>query len=360
MKIIFVIALVVSIIIGAKLLLSDKQESQLILNQAHSQTNQTKQAKQASQEKTVPKEIIHQWITSTELSYDQAKIFYANLPQSLSDSPAPSQLDLNEQGQLIINKKVKRLFEFYLSAMGEDTLAECILRIRHELATQLTGNAYTSAMALLEGFLQYQNNIGDIKNDFVARYSQDTYSLERVTEMKSAVRQSRDLFFSPQAANAFYQEEDEYDDYMLKKVAIKTNSSLTHEQRLAQYELLDNQSPLWLSQQDKQANLISHVQKQEKAIRASGGDEYSIQEIRIENYGEEAAQKLAELDIKRGEWQLRVETYQQEVKQLISSSDYSLIQQQQLITDVQMQHFSGNEIIRVKALNKIIQDKQLN
>ncbi len=356
MKIIFIITLAISLILGAKLLLNDKQEAQLILNQA---SIETKQKKQAPQEKTVPKEIIHQWITSTELSTDQAKIFHANLPQSLSDSPAPSKLDLNEQGQLIINKKVKRLFEFYLSAMGEDTLAECILRIRHELASQLTGEAYISAMEVLEGFLQYQNNIGDIKNDFVARYSQDSYSLERVTEMKQAVRQSRELFFSPQAANAFYQEEDEYDDYMLKKVTIKTNDSLTYDQRLAQYKLLDNQSPQWLSQQDKQANLISHVQKQEKAIRANGGDEHSVQAIRIENYGEEAAQKLAELDIKRGEWQMRVDIYQQEVKQLITSNDYSLTQQQQLITDVQQQHFSGNELIRIKALDKIVQDKNV-
>jgi len=304
-------------------------------------------------EKTVSNKDISNLIDTPELPTEIAEVFYATLPNSLSDSPTPSLLDLDANGLLIINMKVKRLFEFYLSAMGEDTLAECVLRIRHELSAQLQGPALNTAIEILEGFLQYQNNIGEIKNDFVARYSQEAYDLNRINEMKIAVRQSRGLFFSSHTANAFYQQEDEYDDYMLKQVAIRSDSSLSNEEKQTKYEALDATSPAWISQQDRQANLVSQVQQQEQAIRDNGGDEYAIQTLREKNYGAEAAQKLALLDIQREQWSQRVDQYRHESRDIHDNDNYTDSEKEQILNDIRLQHFSDSELIRIKALDKI-------
>lgn len=308
-------------------------------------------------EKTVSKQAINDIFNTPDLTSEEAAIFHASLPQSLADSPLPSALDVNAQGQLVINMKVKRLFEFYLSAMGEDTLAECILRIRHDLSRQLNGEPLETALNLLEGFLQYQNHIGDIKNEFVARYDDQTYDLNRVSEMKSSVRQSRSLFFSEQANAAFYQKEDEYDDYMLKKVAIKTDRSLTAEQRQAEYALLDSDSPEWLSMQERQASLVSRIQAQEKTLRENGGDEEAIRQLRVDSYGEQAAENLSVLDEQRAQWSDRVTQYRMESESILLGTGYTQYEKDMLLSDIRQQHFSGSELVRISALDKIEADK---
>ena len=341
-----------SLIVGALLIV----KSFFIVDQTPEETNtpqESAQVKQDAFEKTVSRKSITGLVNSPELSPEQAEIFYASLPNSLADSPAPTPLDVDEQGLLIINMKVKRLFEFYLSAMGEDTLAECVLRIRHDLAMQLQGPALDSALEILEGFLQYQNNIGAIKNDFVARYSDAAYDLNRVSEMKAAVRQSRDLFFSSEAANAFYQQEDEYDDYMLKQVAIRSDASLSHEEKQTHYAALDAAAPAWIIEQDRQANLVSQVRQQEQAIRERGGDEYEIQTLREEQYGTQAAQNLALLDEQRALWSRRMAQYRSESQHINLSDAYTQTEKEQLLSDIRQQHFSGSELVRVKALDKI-------
>ncbi|MFT5594728.1 MAG: lipase chaperone LimK [Oceanicoccus sp.] len=351
-RISMLISLICAVFVFGHFLTLDNQPTTLDLS-LHSTHNTDKPIEP---EKTVSKESISALFHATELTAEQAVIFHASLPQSLADSPLPSSLDVNENGQLIINMKVKRLFEFYLSAMGEDTLAECIERIRHNLNQQLEADALTSALQLLEGFLQYQNHIGHIKNDFLARYDDQTYNLERVQEMKQSVRESRSLFFSEEASLAFYQQEDEYDNYMIKKVAIRSDQNLTDEEKQSQYDLLTSESPSWISQQEHQASLINKVKAQEKTLRENGADQSSIYELRVENYGVQAAQNLAALDHQRAQWASRVSQYRLENEQILSNSSYTQAEKNQLSQDIRQQHFSGSELIRINALDKIAAD----
>jgi lipase chaperone LimK len=343
-----------TLLISASVFYQQNQPTQLDLNLSST----THTSKPIELEKTLSKKSISALFNTPELTTEQAALFHASLPQSLIDSPPPSALDINEQGQLIINMKVKRLFEFYLSAMGEDTLAECILRIRHNLSQQLKADALATALNLLEGFLQYQNHIGEIKNDFLARYEDQSYKLERVSEMKRSVRESRSLFFSEQANIAFYKQEDEYDDYMLKKVAIRSDNTLTIKQKRAHQALLNNASPQWITQQDQQANLVSQVQVQEKALRENGGDDLAIRQLRVANYGEQGAKNLAVLDQQRAQWSNRVAQYHLESQQIQINSAYTQQEINQLLGDIRQQHFSGSELIRISALDKINTDKK--
>jgi lipase chaperone LimK len=346
------LSLVCAGLIFASMLMSNNTPTTLDLTSAKA----TEKSETITTEKTLSKESITALFSTPELNAEQAAIFYASMPQSLSDSPLPSALDTNEHGELIINMKVKRLFEFYLSAMGEETLAECILRIRHALAQQLPEAELAKGLEILEGFLQYQNHIGEIKNNFSARYDDQIYDLERIKEMKQTVRESRSLFLSQETSLAFYQQEDEYDDYMIKKVAIRANRELTAEQKQIEYERLNQESPAWISQQEQQASLINTVKTQEKSLRESGADESAIHELRVANYGEQAAQNLAALDQKRAQWAARVSQYRLESESILLNANYTQVEKNQLLQDIRQQHFSGSELIRISALDKIAAD----
>lgn len=307
----------------------------------------------ANKEKIISQSVIKKWVHSKEPKTEEEKLFLASLPASLKDSQLPSSLDIDNNGDLIVNMKVKNLFEFYLSAMGEDTLEDCIARIRHNLQGQLSFAALSQATEILEGYIQYRNHIGEIKNDFMARYPQGSYQIATVKEMKDVARESRSLFLSEVAINAFYQKEDEYDEVMLERVAIKSNNSLSKEEKISLLNNLKDNSPQWMLEQEKQATLISTVQKQETTIRENGGTQEDVQALRVESYGEEAAANLHKLDLSRAKWNERVEAYRNEAAPALNSNQYSKQEQHQILNDLRHQYFTGPELIRIQSLDKI-------
>jgi lipase chaperone LimK len=143
---------------------------------------------------------------------------------------------------------------------------------------------------------------------------------------------------------------------MIKKVAIRANRELTAEQKQVEYDQLKNESPAWISQQEQQANLINTVKTQEKALRENGADESAIHALRAKSYGEKAAQNLAALDQKRAQWAERVTQYRLESESILLNSSYTQVEKNQLLQDIRQQHFSGSELIRISALDKIAAD----
>jgi lipase chaperone LimK len=352
-KITICLFLFLSVVLGANYWLSD---SHLINNNELSKSTAPIEVN-FNKEKTVSPDTIKNWVNSQEPLTVEAKQFLATLPTSLKDSPLPTLLDTGSNGELIVNMKVKNLFEFYLSAMGEDSIEDCIDRIRYNLQGQLPAVALAQATEILEGYIQYRNHIGEIKNNYVARFPQGNYDISTVQEMKEAARVSRSLFLSNEAINAFYEKEDEYDNVMMQRVAIQNDASLTNSQKNNQLEELKSQSPDWLLTQEKQAKLISVVQKKEKQIREEGGTEQEVQALRIEQYGEQAADKLAKLDVQRAVWNERVMQYRNAAGGVFKSNEYTISERQQLLTDLRAQYFKGPELIRIQSLDKIYLSK---
>jgi len=343
------VVLIVAVAYGAKNWLADEyrvNNNDLLVDSSLNITASNK-------EKTVSQDIIKNWVYSQAALTPEARQFLATLPASLKDSPLPSLLDVDIQGDLIVNVKVKNLFEFYLTAMGEDSLEDCISRIRYNLKEQLAPAALAQATEILEGYIQYRNHIGEIKNNFMARYSQGDYDIGVVQEMKESAKESRSLFLSGEAINAFYEKEDEYDNLMMQRIAIQSDSSLSPADKMFQLKELDSQSPKWLLEQEKQAKLISIVQSQEKTLRNNGGSEQDIQSLRIESYGEQGANNLQILDNQRAQWHKRVDEYRHDAVSVLGSSEYSEGEQKQLLTDLRQQYFSGPELIRIQSLDKI-------
>ena len=327
--------------------------SDVVINNNQFSANEKLHKETVNKEKTIQNSVITKWVHSKGPKTQEEQLFLESLPASLKDSPMPSSLDVDENGNLIVNMKVKNLFEFYLSAMGEDTLKDCIARIRHNLQGQLNPTALNQATEILEGYIQYRNHIGEIKNDFMARFPQGNYQIDTVKEMKNVARESRSLFLSEVAINAFYQKEDEYDEIMMQRVAIKSNKLLSKEEKLSLLSSLEDDSPQWMLAQEKQATLVSVVQKQEASIRENGGTQEELQALRIENYGEEGAANLEKLDLARAKWNSRVEVYRSEAEPVLNSKHYSKQEQTLILNDLRQQYFSGSELVRIQSLDNI-------
>ena len=166
-------------------------------------------------EKTTTPEVISNIISDADLDTLGFEAFILNRPYSLKDVPDPSPLGLDQKGMLVIDHRVKNLFEHYLSALGEEPLEKVVLRIKYQLRAQLSGLALDEAIDVLEGYLQYRNHLGIMKNDYAQNHQASDYNLQAVIAMKQAILDSRYSFFEEKVIEGLFSKEDEYDLYMI-------------------------------------------------------------------------------------------------------------------------------------------------
>lgn len=272
------------------------------------------------------------------------------LPFSLRDAASPTPLGVDAQGHLEIDLRIRHLFEFYLSAIGEEPIETLVKRIRLALRA-LPEPAQTEATAILEGYLHYRNHVAVLKNDMQqSGVIGNAYDLAQVAELKRAVRESRVQFLSDAVAQAFYQREDEYDDYMLARVRIQANDTLSSEQKEQQWQWLDEQAQEWIKNQQREATLVSRTRQQTQVLRDQNASDEDIYALREDVYGAEAADRLQALDSQRAQWQARVTEYHQALSQLKTS--YDGVPPESEVRALRETHFNHREMIRIQGIDK--------
>ena len=273
-------------------------------------------------------------------------------PNSLSDVPIPSSLSIDQNGILIIDHNVKNLFEHYLSALGEEPLENVILRIKHDLNTQFNGAALDESVELLEGYLQYRNHLGVMKNDYAQSHTGSTYELNAVKMMHQSVREARYSFFDKQAIDGLFSKEDEYDEYMVSRAEIVANSDLSPAEKTDSLSLLEASVPSWINQTTEKSERLASIRLASQSLQDSGATDSEIHKLRESAYGTEAANRLQELDQRRQQWKIKLGSYRIELNALLAGGNIAEIDQQYL-NELRAEHFSDAEITRIRAIDKL-------
>lgn len=272
------------------------------------------------------------------------------LPTSLRNTPMPEHLDVNQDGSLFINKKILHLFEFYLSAIGEESLELVITRIKSNLKEQLTAQALDEALHILEGYLQYRNEITALKHEYNQAFSNNEYSLEYVINTRNELIEARWRFLPKDVITAFFEQEDEYENYMLSLATIARDNSLSKEQKTSAISLLNTQTPSWLIEQQNTANQLNKYRQQFRELLSQGASDSELRILREQEFSSEVSDRLSNLDTQRLQWQQRLSEYRVELVTILAiESDPKA--QQVLIDELRSQHFTVQEIRRVNALD---------
>lgn len=276
--------------------------------------------------------------------------YVIKLPTSLRDTPMPEHLEINADGNLIINKKILHLFEFYLSAIGEESIDLIISRIKNNLKAQLTSQALEEALHILEGYLQYRNAITALKQDYNQTSGINDYSFEHVINVRNELIDARWRFFSEEVIAAFFAQEDAYENYMFGIAAITKDNSLSEEQKGNAISLLNTQTPRWLIEQQNKANQLNIYRQQHNKLITQGATDNDLRLLREQTFNGEVADRLSTLDSQRLRWQQRLNEYRSELATILAVEPDSQAQQL-LVDELRSQHFTEQEVRRVNALD---------
>ena len=123
------------------------------------------------------------------------------LPRSLKGTPAPEPLAMDADGKLVIDAAIRRTFDFYLTAIGEEPLDLMVARIKHHLAKSLSGQALEQVLGILQDYLDFRNQVAVLMQAHGSSMSKD---LEAAALLKAQIGQLRQSIFEPAVDEAFF------------------------------------------------------------------------------------------------------------------------------------------------------------
>ena len=263
------------------------------------------------------------------------------MPASVRGTDIDGQLEVDSQGNLIISRQVRHLFDYFLSLVGEEELSQSIARLRHYLTEHLEDPARQQALALLDSYLDYQQQVATLETRFPV-----TGTLDDLYAREQAVQQLRASLFSREAHAAFFGSEELYNGFTLERLAIMRDDNLDDQQKAQAIEDLRENLPEEM-QQLLVPQLHQELRQKTLALREAGADEQAIRSLRMELLGPDATERLEALDQSRAEWQQRVADFQRERDSIMNQPGLADDDRQAAVNALLEEQFSETERLRL-------------
>ena len=173
-----------------------------------------------------------------------------------------------------------------------------------ELVTRRFGDALsTRALALAERYVDYRVALGELKPPQDAT---DPRALRDTLQARDALRRQ---YFDEPEFDALFADEQALDRYTLARLEIERNPDLTAEQR--RQALAGTETELAPQQRAERAQSVvqEDVGAQTAAFNAAGTDDRTRFTERSARFGDDAAQRLAQLDAQDRDWNARLDDY---------------------------------------------------
>lgn len=276
----------------------------------------------------------------------------SSLPPSFAGTAVDGQFRLDDAGNLLISMDIRRIFDYFLSAYGEERIQTSIARLQAYIRSQLDEPAESQALALLEQYLDYKRHLIQLEKDLP-----QMASLESMRQREQAVQNLRASIFSPEAHQALFAQEEAYNQFTLQRLAIRHDQSLNEQQKAEAMDRLRATLP-----EDMQEMLVPQLQaelrQQTAALQAQGAAPEQIRQLRLQLVGAEATARLEALDQRRQQWQQRLDAYRQEKARIEANSGLSEEDRQAAIASLAEERFDERERLRLDAAEQLAKSRE--
>lgn len=265
------------------------------------------------------------------------------LPLPLQGAVHGVVLQADGNGQLRLQPELLQLFDFYFSAIDEEPVAQILLRIHHDLASQLHEPALAQARDLLKRYLDYRLAMADLPAGNASP------SAESFAQHLEALKRLRAEYFSDEENQAFFSSDLSQDQFMLAQLRLNERG-LSPEQLRHEQAQLEASLPAEQRAVRQQVSRDGELYAATEALRAAGASDEAIYQLRASTLDPQAASALQQLDEQRRQWQARLQAYATE-RNSLRQSGLSPTDQQQAIEQLLAQRFDERERLRVMALD---------
>lgn len=267
------------------------------------------------------------------------------LPSSLKGTRVDGHVVADAKGKLVIEGGIRRVFDYYLSTLGEENLAAVKARIALYLKQKLPQKAALQAWDLLNRYLRYRKAMGNIAGGRKGNLT----DLRRAMNKRKHLRES---ILGQRVNQAFYGPEEAYDHYTLSRLKIERDKSLSSSEKQQRLDQLKDALPSRVKQMIKTTMAPANAAQEVKTMRRQGASQASIQAYRTRKFDAQAAKRLHSLDARRKAWKHRYKKYRTR-RQAIVGAGLDPADRKRQISALRERLFSPEEQKRVQALDDI-------
>ena len=270
-----------------------------------------------------------------------------NLPRSLQGTEVDGEIIIDENKQLVVTEGLRRLFDYFLSALGEEDEAVIYARVESYIRSHTPEPAASQAMKVFDQYIAYLKAIPAIEKRYGNLQLQATKNgeldLNVVAQQRQDVAKLRQQHFDKTTITAFFGAEDEYDDYSIAMVKINQDKQMSDAQKEAAKQdyisrMPDNATKANIAQQANLNELITRTEQ----MQAKGATAEELYNMRRELVGAPAAARLAQVDQQDAHFAQRFKQYQAQKQQLLSQNA-DKVQAQTQIHQIEQQLFNETE-----------------
>lgn len=283
------------------------------------------------------------------------------LPRSLKGTQVDGEIIIDENKQLVVTEGLRRLFDYFLSAIGEEDEAVIFARVESYIRHHTPEPAASQAVAIFGKYVAYLKALPEIEKRYGNLQLQATKNgeldLNAIAQQKQDVANLRQQYFDKTTIAAFFGASDSYDDYSIEMVRINQNQQMSEAQKQAARQDYISRLPDSAIKTNimQQANLGELMVRTEQ-MKAAGASPEALYNMRRELVGAPAAERLAQVDQQDADFDQRFKQYQAQKQQLLSQNA-DKAQAQTQIHQIEQQLFNETERKRLAGYAALQQQK---
>ncbi len=204
--------------------------------------------------------------------------------------------------------ELRRLFDYYLSAVGEQTLEAIVAQIRSELNSRLPSAHAQRAQRLLGLYIEFKRELVEVD----AKPELAGNGVAAIRKRMLAVQDLRARYFTQDEVQGMFGFEEAYDMDAIARLEVSQDPTLTAQQKQQQLAALDAAMPEALRLEREASHGVVRVEQQAAAMRAKGASDDDIYRMRAKEFDPQAAARLADVDREETSWKSRIAQYQNE------------------------------------------------
>ncbi|MEO7106793.1 MAG: lipase secretion chaperone, partial [Rhodoferax sp.] len=242
--------------------------------------------------------------------------------------------------------ELKRLFDYYLSAVGEQSVEAITQQIQGELDRRVPPAQIKPAQRLLGLYIAF-------KRELVQLESQPKLvgnGLQAIRGRFLAMQDMRSRYFNNEETQGMFGFEDAYDLDAIARLETSQNPALSADEKKRQLAALDATMPEQLRKEREATSIVVRVEQQALDLRAKGGSDDDVYRMRAKALDPEAAARLADVDREEAAWKSRIARYLDERAKLLQSlSNASASEREAGLAQLQQSSFTEAERPRLLA-----------
>ncbi|GMT96138.1 hypothetical protein KH5H1_02570 [Corallococcus caeni] len=267
------------------------------------------------------------------------------LPGSLQDTEEDGAVLVDASGHLVPSADLRRFFDYYLSATGEEPASLIRERILTALrAKKLPPAAMDEAVQVLDDYLSYL----EAARGLASKGSVPMDTAERL----EALRKLRREHLGSGAADGLFGKEEAVDAVAVERLKLMKDASLTKEERERRMAELEERLPPDVRASREEAVRPLRQQAVEQELLAAGATREDLHQHRLSTVGPEATERLEALDAERAQWKQRLADFRAK-REALGRTEPDAALRQAAVQRLLFDSFTPEERLRVEAADAI-------